>query len=584
MKRLLYVFLFGILFCLSGCKQDDVLKDEPITILTTSVEYEAFVDALHEKYPDIEVEFISYKGFNQTGYVRECLEAGELPDIITTTFFVDEELQKQRMLDLSKYSFVNNYTDYWLNKCNVEGSIYLLPSNYSAIGFYYNKTIMDKYGWELPKNFEELKELSVEIEEAGLNTCVARLDLEGFAFSYLFGLGNTFYFNTEEGAAWKNDFLEGKADAVGNLEPVLSYFNEWVDAGFISKDDIKVNDVSDSFLLGETVFMLCQGLSASSLEIDGVGTMEYGILPWLSPSGESNMIVSNVSRYYGLNKKLEEKGQEKRLENALCLMEFLSSEEGMQLLTSDTNSISPLNTWDITEGEMYYEIKDTIVGGNSIPLLYTGWDDIIIPFANELYSLMRDEQTVEECAEEMDIIRDKWLEKGPTNLGYVEETISKEDTAYLVGKVFVEMKNADAALISLGDFHGYGKENKFGVQCGIYAGDFHLDRMRTIVPAGELGTIIMSGADILSKQKQGLYLDDPITEESVPFSYVLVTREDMTLDPEKEYTLVITANDLSQELRDTMQETWTAADSQNIMEEYFEKFKKSINKESIYQW
>lgn len=584
MKRLLYVFLFGILFCLSGCKQDDVLKDEPITILTTSVEYEAFVDALHEKYPDIEVEFISYKGFNQTGYIRECLEAGELPDIITTTFFVDEELQKQRMLDLSKYSFVNNYTDYWLNKCNVEGSIYLLPSNYSAIGFYYNKTIMDKYGWELPKNFEELKELSVEIEEAGLNTCVARLDLEGFAFSYLFGLGNTFYFNTEEGAAWKNDFLEGKADAVGNLEPVLSYFNEWVDAGFISKDDIKVNAVSDSFLLGETVFMLCQGLSASSLEIDGVGTMEYGILPWLSPSGESNMIVSNVSRYYGLNKKLEEKGQEKRLENALHIMEFMSTEEGMQLLTTDTNSISPLNTWDITEGEMYYEIKDTIVGGNSIPLLYTGWDDIIIPFANELYSLMRDEQTVEECAEEMDKIRDKWLEKGPTNLGYVEETISKEDTAYLVGKIFVEMKNADAALISLGDFHGYGKENRFGVQCGIYAGDFHLDRMRTIVPAGELGTIIMSGADILSKQKQGLYLDDPITEESVPFSYVLVTREDMTLDPEKEYTLVITANDLSQELRDTMQETWTATDSQNIMEEYFEKFKKSINKESIYQW
>ena len=154
----------------------------------------------------------------------------------------------------------------------------------------------------------------------------------------------------------------------------------------------------------------------------------------------------------------------------------------------------------------------------------------------------------------------------------------------MVGKVFVEMKNADAALISLGDFHGYGKENKFGVQCGIYTGDFHLDRMRTIVPAGELGTIIMSGADILSKQKQGLYLDDPITEESVPFSYVLVTREDMTLDPEKEYTLVITANDLSQELRDTMQETWTVADSQNIMEEYFEKIKKSINKESIYQW
>ena len=468
MKKILLTFLLIVLFCLSGCKQEESAKDEPITILTTSIDYEALMNAFHEKYPDIEVEFISYKGFNQTGYIRECLETGELPDIITTTFFVDEELQKERMLDLSKYSFVNNYTDYWLNKCNVDGNIYLLPSNYSAIGFYYNKTILDKYGWELPKNFEELKELSVKIEEAGLNTCCARMDLEGFIFSYLFGLGNTFYFNTEEGAAWKNNFLEGKVDAVGNLEPVLSYFKEWVDAGFISKDDIRMKGVSDSFLLGETVFMLCQGLSASSLEIDGVGTMEYGILPWLSPSGESNMIVSNVSRYYGLNKKLEEKGQEKRLENALCLMEFLSSEEGMQLVTSDTNSISPLNTWAITEEDMYYEIKNTIIGGNSIPLLYTGWDDIIIPFAEELYALMRDEQTIEECAKEMDNIRDKWLQKGPTNLGYVEETISKEDAAYLVGKIFIETKNADAALISLGDFHGFGKENKFGIQCGIF--------------------------------------------------------------------------------------------------------------------
>ena len=584
MKKLVYALLFVILFSLSGCKQNDIPKDDPITILTASVEYEDFIEAFHEKYPDIEVEFISYKGFNQTGYIRECLEAGDLPDIITTTFFVDEELQKQRMLDLSKYSFVNNYTDYWLNKCNVEGSVYLLPSNYSAIGFYYNKTIMDKYGWELPKNFEELKELSVEIEEAGLDTCVARLDLEGFVFSYLFGLGNTFYFNTEEGAAWKNNYLKGKVDAVGNLEPVLSYFKEWVDAGFISKDDIKVNAVSDSFLLGDTAFMLCQGLSVSSLDIEGVGTMEYGILPWLSPSGESNMIVSNVSRYYGLNKNLGEKGQEKRLENALRIMEFMSTEEGMQLLTTDTNSISPLNTLEITEGQMYYEIKDTIVGGNSIPLLYTGWDDIIIPFANELYSLMKDEQTVEECAVAMDDIRDKWLQKGPTNLGYVEETISKEDTAYLVGKIFVEMKNADAALISLGDFHGFGKENKFGVQCGIYAGDFHLDRMRTIVPAGTLGTITMRGEDILAKKEQGLYLDDPVTEDSIPFSYVLVTNEDMNLEPDKEYTVVITANDLPVELRDTMIESWSAGDSQIIMEEYFNGYKKSITKDNIYQW
>ena len=395
--------------------------------------------------------------------------------------------------------------------------------------------------------------------------------------------GRTVWLEHSKGEGTKKR-LQGQPGGQCQIQGGLGEGGHMKGFGFISKDDIKVNAVSDSFLLGDTAFMLCQGLSVSSLDIEGVGTMEYGILPWLSPSGESNMIVSNVSRYYGLNKNLGEKGQEKRLENALRIMEFMSTEEGMQLLTTDTNSISPLNTLEITEGEMYYEIKDTIVGGNSIPLLYTGWDDIIIPFANELYSLMKDEQTVEECAKAMDDIRDKWLQKGPTNLGYVEETISKEDTAYLVGKIFVEMKNADAALISLGDFHGLGKENKFGVQCGIYAGDFHLDRMRTIVPAGTLGTITMRGEDILAKKEQGLYLDDPVTEDSIPFSYVLVTNKDMTLEPDKEYTVVITSDELPVELRETMIESWPAGDSQIIMEEYFKGYKKAITKDSIYQW
>ncbi|MBR5596541.1 MAG: carbohydrate ABC transporter substrate-binding protein [Lachnospiraceae bacterium] len=582
MKRLVYIVFFVLIMGLTGCKHEDVDK-KPLTIMTTSINYEKFVEAFQEKYPDIEIEFISYKGFNQTGYIRECFEAGELPDIVTTTSFVDKELQKNRLLDLSKYSFVNNYTDYWLNKCNVNGSIYLVPSNYSAIGFYYNKTIMERYGWELPNNFEELKELSIKIEEAGLNTCVARMDLEGFIFSDLFGLGNTFYFNTEEGAKWKKEFLEGKADASGNIEPVLSYFEEWVDAGFISPNDIDVKGVADSFYTGETVFMLCNGLSFSNLEFDDIGKMEYGILPWLSPSGNSNMIVSNVSRYYGLNKKLEEAGQEERLQDALCFMEFMASEEGMKLLTTNTNTISPLNTWEINESDMYYEIKDTINGGNSVSLVYTGWDDLIIPFANELYALMRKEQTIEECAKQMDIIRDKWIQNGPKTLAYVEEEISKEDTAYLVGKIFLETKRADAALISLGDFHGYEKENINGIQCGIYPGDIHLDRMRTIVPVGNMGIVLMSGKEILKRQREGLYLY-PSSEEDIPFEYVLVTDKNMELKEEEMYSVIIAVGELLEEEQKKVTQIWGSADSQIIMETYFSALKENITKETIYNW
>lgn len=574
MKKMIITICILMGLCFLGGKklQEEVQRkeEEKISILTTSINYEKFAEALKLKYPEVELEFISYKGYNMTGYIRECMEAGELPDIVTTTCFVDEELQKERLVDLSKYSFVNNYSDSWLNRCNVDGSIYMLPSNYSAIGFYYNKTVMEEHGWQLPRNFQEFKELAEKIKAAGLKPCVARMDLEGFIFSDFFGLGNTFFFNTKEGELWKNDFLTGKANAKGNIEPVLSYLNEWVEEGFISEEDINNEGTSEQFYRGEAVFMFCNGIGLMKQELEGIGTMEYGIMPWLAPEGDSKMIVSSVSRYYGLNKNLEKEENKQKLEDALKVMEFIATDEGMSMLRDEMTAISPLNTSEIKEDNVYYEIKDYIVGGNTIPLVYVGWDDIIIPLSQELYSLVRREQTVEECVVNFDKIRDQWLETGAVSFGEVTSSIGKEETARIVGKSVVEEKNADAALISLGEYHGYGMENSQGVQCGIYPGTFTLDRLRTIVPAGRMGIIKLSGGEILRRKEEGKYMvyTNQEIKDPTPFPYVLVLKEGLELNPKEEYSVVICAGDLEEELQKEMRDIWGAMDTQKMMEEY----------------
>lgn len=574
MKKMIITICILMGLCFLGGKksQEEVQRkeEEKISILTTSINYEKFAEALKLKYPEVELEFISYKGYNMTGYIRECMEAGELPDIVTTTCFVDEELQKERLVDLSKYSFVNNYSDSWLNRCNVDGSIYMLPSNYSAIGFYYNKTVMEEHGWQLPRNFQEFKELAEKIKAVGLKPCVARMDLEGFIFSDFFGLGNTFFFNTKEGELWKNDFLTGKANAKGNIEPVISYLNEWVEEGFISEEDINNEGTSEQFYRGEAVFMFCNGIGLMKQELEGIGTMEYGIMPWLAPEGDSKMIVSSVSRYYGLNKNLEKEENKQKLEDALKVMEFIATDEGMSMLRDEMTAISPLNTSEIKEDNVYYEIKDYIVGGNTIPLVYVGWDDIIIPLSQELYSLVRREQTVEECVVNFDKIRDQWLETGAVSFGEVTSSIGKEETAKIVGKSVVEEKNADAALISLGEYHGYGLENSQGVQCGIYPGTFTLDRLRTIVPAGRMGIIKLSGEEILRRKEEGKYMvyTNQEIKDPTPFPYVLVLKEGLELNPKEEYSVVICAGDLEEELQKEMRDIWGAMDTQKMMEEY----------------
>ena len=46
-----------------------------------------FIDVVHEKYPEINLEAVPYSGANYTSYVKAQLKAGDLPDICCTTTY-----------------------------------------------------------------------------------------------------------------------------------------------------------------------------------------------------------------------------------------------------------------------------------------------------------------------------------------------------------------------------------------------------------------------------------------------------------------------------------------------------------------
>lgn len=577
MKRITCIVLSLILVCLlCGCeagKKNDTTEleqsdeHEALTIYTCNVNYQEFTDALHEKYPEINIEFIQYEGYNMSGLIREQFETGMLPDIISATYIQPPELQKKYLLNLSSYDFVNNYSDNLLNFANVDGSIYMLPSNYKVIGMYYNKTIMEKYGWELPETFEELLELVPLIEAEGLKPVATVMTLPGYSFHDFFGLGNTFYFNTLEGARWKEDFLTGKADATGNVEPVMEYFQKWIDAGLIDPSDIYNYDTDTQFLKGEAVFELSLG-APSSMDFDDVGHMEYGIMPWLPEEGGEPMLINNVSRYYALNKKLGEPGNEQKLEDALHFMEFLSTAEGQRLINTSNDFISPLENSEISEDSMTYEVKKLINSGNTIPLVYTGWDDLIVPMADALYSMIEGEKTVEETIQAFDDARDKWLEEGVDSLGTVTEYINVDDTTKLVAISLVKGTEADVALISKMEFFGFGEDelNRCGIGCGIYPGELILDRLRTFVPAKAYCIVEMTGADIKERFKTGCNLYG----KGHYYDYVMAVCNDMELEDEKSYKVILAEDDIGDDGADTAIASYTAIEMQEMIITYIE--------------
>lgn len=151
---------------LTGCGSKQSTDDgsvgtgehEVITMQSPFCNMSAFVDIVHEKYPEINLEVVPYSGKNYTAYVKAELAADDMPDIYCTTYFTpDLDDVSDKLIDLSSYAFTDNYAEARLRDVtDSKGAIYLLPTYYDCIGITYNKTLLEKNGWTLPTSFKEL--------------------------------------------------------------------------------------------------------------------------------------------------------------------------------------------------------------------------------------------------------------------------------------------------------------------------------------------------------------------------------------------------------------------------------------------
>lgn len=523
---------------------------EPLTIMRTNdLITEEFVDALHEVYPEIDLQIVSYAGNNGSGYARYSMEMDDMTDIHITTQPFHKELMAERFVDLSNYDFMNNYSTFLLNSLDVDGSIYLLPSGYTVAGMFNNRTILQENGWAVPTSFEELMALAPQIEAAGYQPFANAMNLEGYPFNYFFSLGNTIYFGTQDGVQWKEKFPKGEAAAVGNqgLEDVIQYYHEWIENGVITGEHMSVAEFMES---GKVVFYLCLAFPSYEYEAKDGNTYEFGILPWLSRDGSNNMLTRNVSRYYAINKHLEEPGNEQKLQDALHVMDFISSQAVQEAIMIDIGAyISPLSDGKIAEDNPYQEVADTIYSGHSVQMVYVGWEDLIVPIAQDLRALVEGEIPAGDLTQRFDTTYGEVADSSvDTIYGTLTETLTYEKTAELCAIAEGKAADADCAMISLNEYHGDDNYNKRGVAWYLWSGKVGNDNINMIITSGNesVAVLELTGGEIKQMQRDGF----DANQNGDPYSYVLVTKDGMELDDDMVYRLAITENELPETMRE----------------------------------
>ena len=180
--------------------------------------------------------------------------------------------------------------------------------------------------------------------------------------------------------------------------------------------------------------------------------------------------------------------------------------------------------------------------GNTAPMLYSGWDNVVVPVGNEMLAYIQGGATIEDIAKCLD--GNQHLITAPDSETYAipTETLTTDDCARMLGIAYAEATGADLALISKNqwfDIPDGERLNADGVSGELYPLPITDLKLATILPSGgwtsTIETVTLTGARIKELAETGYNYQNA----GNLYPYELVTPEGFTLADDKTYTVAI---------------------------------------------
>jgi len=257
MKRLSTFLLAGLagMLVLTGCgnsskdsgkdsgdegdKDKSVLKVAALESGYGADMWSQIKQAYEKANPDVTVELTVDKKLEDV--IGPDMKAGNYPDVIllatgreaglTETFIKDKNLEDlSDVLEMTvpgedtkvSEKLIEGFTDTLATNPYNDGKTYLAPMFYSPTGLFYNSSLLEENGWELPKTWDEMWELGDKAKEKGiaLFTYPTTGYLDSFMYSLLSVAGGPEFFEdamTYKEGAWSSKPATEALEIIGKL-------------------------------------------------------------------------------------------------------------------------------------------------------------------------------------------------------------------------------------------------------------------------------------------------------------------------------------------------------------------------------
>lgn len=520
-KRLISIGLCCVLVLgLSACGQEKQKKEVSQEILTQKktedgrtqisvlVKYaftiNGFEKAVEEKFPNIDIVQIgNYTHDMGVDEYASRLKHDDLPDIVMTwPLDVGEEYWEERLIDLSGMGFTDKYELSMLNNIAKDGKLYYLPGPAQVRGIVYNKTMFAENGWQVPQNYEEFLGLCKTIEDSGIRSIQLGFKNEEVLDTAFIGYNYSQCFSSPQDVQWIDDYNSGMGSFGEHFGTALDVFQQMIDAGIWQKEDLDINySDREKMLFTRQCAMAEDSVLLARMGYQQTGsTDEFAMMPFFNPGEEGEWARLYMVCYIGLNKHLQDKGNEGKFELVKEIMEYISTEEGQEMLSSDTGAM--FSSLSGSKPPAIPEIDALI------PTLTHGRYAIFTPLQNAqsalregLAGMIRGDVTKEDVirmVDEQNLNPEK--EETPEKLGEATEIFSLIDTGGYVADVIREFADSDLGLVM--DNGKDGLYNGKGISGKFYKGDVttaDVGRVLSDFKAGDKGSlckVTMTGANL----------------------------------------------------------------------------------------
>lgn len=372
-------------------------KTQIVVARVGNIEVNTLCTAFEAENPDVQIVYQDITGgAKRCKPVVDWIKNGYAPDVLFSVagFFEADEVE-QFFVNLSGNAVINNYEASALGRTEVNGNVYFLPGPSNINAMMYNKTLFERYGWEVPVTFDAFVTLCNQITEDtngevtpwnpnakyGNELLTA---LEGFTYEELFGGGDN--------RLWYNSFIGGQAACKGHMEPFYAMVQKLIDNRLLNETFFSYSATTrgQEFAEGKIAMINVVISDMDSEQFD------FGYMAFPTTKGALGYVCDNYSCLVGVPRKEHTEKEQNAIDRFLA---YFSSVEGQQVYIGDGVKFSNIKGMTINRDGDLAALSPVISAGHVFELLEfkssLGNPNVVL--YKDAERMLMGERTAEEC-------------------------------------------------------------------------------------------------------------------------------------------------------------------------------------------